>query len=115
MTDIKQEWIGSAETAIVAYMEKTYHARQNPTNSSIAKAAVRAVAPLIRADALREAAGECRTVMNTIGREMKDANPGPQITATYKIDGILIAERAITALIDTPPAKKGSNEQPKDA
>jgi hypothetical protein len=56
MTDIKQEWIGRAETAVAAYMEKTYHARLNPTNASIAKAAVRAVAPMIRADALREAA-----------------------------------------------------------
>jgi|DEB0MinimDraft_6_1074348.scaffolds.fasta_scaffold00156_15 hypothetical protein len=109
MTDIKQEWIKAAEDA--------HYEGARSVNPSISIEAyiLEAVAPLIRADALREAAGECRTVMNTIGREMKDANPGPQITATYKIDGILIAERAITALIDTPPAKKGSNEQPKDA
>ena len=109
MTDIKQEWIGSAETAIVAYMEKTYHARQNPTNSSIAKAAVRAVAPLIRADALREAAAQASREKVLVAsaeamagkcEEMIELEMNIATMASSLVSGLISDD--ILALIDAP-------------
>ncbi len=85
---------------LVRCVDDNHCSGEGPIRPTRAEAVAAFLKPV--ADARRKAAGECRAVMNTIGQRMKDANPGPQITAAHKIDGILMAEEAIRALMDAP-------------